>query len=356
MTEDEVHHETEPLALPPPMPAAPPRRRDRERLAWLILLLLVIIVLVGSSPYWAPALASLLPWSPPSQTAALAPLEQRLDEMGRRQAALERHVGQIEEQLQGSRASAGDANALADRIAAFEQRLGALEQRPRGGDPAEIGALGEQQRRLAQGQAENAERLARLEARPNAAAGARSDAALLLALGQLRAQLATSQPFAAELGAVAALGRHDPAVHEAVATLNAVADKGMPSVAVLAQRFQHQVVPAALHEAAAPEDEGWGAWMLAKLKGLVRIRAVGQSGAASHDPTEAALAHAEAALQAGDLAGAVDAAAGLPAPAAAAWLAAARQRLDAEQAVARLTSGVTARLVEADRNGAAAER
>src|SRR5579863_816814 len=98
MTEEDAHDEPESLALPPPA------RRDRERLAWLILLLLVVVVIVGSSPFWAPALASLLPWSPSSQTAvALAPLEQRLDEVGRRQAALERQLGQIAEELQGAR-------------------------------------------------------------------------------------------------------------------------------------------------------------------------------------------------------------------------------------------------------------
>jgi hypothetical protein len=289
-------------------------------------------------------------------TAALAPVEVRLDEAGRRQAALERHLEQIDEQAQAVRGSAVDADALAQRIAALEDRIAALELRPRGSDPAEIAAVQEELRHHAQTQSENAERIARLEARPNAAAGARNDAALLLALGQLRAQLATSQPFATELGAVAALGHHDPAVHDAVEPLSAIAAKGIPSVAVLAQRFQQQVVPAALHEADAPEDNGWGAWMWAKLKGLVSIRSVGQAGAASRDPTEAALARAETALRTNDLAGAVDAAASLPAAAAMGWLAAARERLAAEQAVARVTSAVTARLAEVDRAGAAAER
>jgi hypothetical protein len=361
MAEEEVRNEpeqeSEPLALPPPTPAAPRPRRDRERLAWLILVLLVVLVLVGSAPFWAPALASLLPWSPQTQvTAALAPIEARLDEAGRRQAALERHIEQIDEQAQAVRGGAVDADALAQRIAALEDRIAALEQRPRGGDPAEIAAIQEELRHHAQAQSENAERIARLEARPNAAAGARNDAALLLALGQLRAQLATSQPFATELGAVAALGHHDPAVHDAVEPLSAIAAKGIPSVAVLAQRFQQQVVPAALHEADAPEDNGWGAWMWAKLKGLVSIRSVGQAGAASRDPTEAALARAETALRANDLAGAVDAAASLPTAAATGWLAAARERLAAEQAIARVTSAVTARLAEVDRAGAAAER
>jgi len=356
MTEEQIHHEPELPALPPPTPAAPKPRRDRERLAWLILVLLVILVLVGSAPFWAPALAGLLPWSPQTQmTAALAPVETRLDETGRRQAAVEQHLQQIEEQAQGARASTVDANALAERIAALEDRIAALEQR-RGNDPAEIAAVQEQLRHHAQTQSENGERIARLEARPAAAAGARDDAALLLALGQLRAQLATSQPFAAELGAVAALGHHDPAVHEAVEPLSGVAAKGVPSIAVLAQRFQQQVVPAALHEAAAPEDNGWGAWMWAKLRGLVSVRSVGQAGVASRDPTEAALARAETALKSNDLAGAVDATASLPAAAATGWLAAARERVAAEQAVARLASAVTARLAEVDRAGAAAER
>jgi hypothetical protein len=351
MTEGESHQEPEPLALPPPepAPAAPPRRK-RDWVAWLILLLLVIVVLVGSSPFWAPALASLLPWSPRSQmAAAVAPIEQRLDEIARRQAALERQLGPVDEQLQGLAASGGAIHAL-------EQRVTALEERPRGDDAAEVGALQEQIRRVAQGQSENAERIAQLDQRRNAAAGASDDAALLLALGQLRSRLRTSQPFAVELGAVQALAHRDPEVGEALEPLTAPAVKGIPDLAKLTARFERQVVPAAQRETAAPEQEGWGAWLLAKLKSLVRIRPVGETGMASEDPIESALAQAEAALKAGDLAAAAEAAAHLPGPAAESWLATARQRLAAEEAVARATDTVTKQLLQSDRPGAAGER
>lgn len=353
MTDEEARQEQEPLALPPPEAApaaAPSPRRARERLAWPILLLLVIIVMLGSSPFWAPALAGLLPWSPSSRmAAALGPIEQRLDDVTRRQTALERHLGQFDEQLQGLAADGGAIHAL-------EQRIAALEERPRGSDPAALAAIQEQLRRIDQAQAADAERLARLETRPKAAEGERSDAALLLALGQLRSQLRTSKPFAAELGAVEALGHDDPEIKAALEPLSALAVKGIPTLAELTQRFERQVVPAAQRGAVAATEEGWGAWLLAKLKGLVRIRPVGQAGVASSNPIDSALAQAEAALDNGDLTGAVDAASSLPGPAAATWLAAARQRLAAEDAMERAAAAVTARVLKSDRPGAAGER
>jgi hypothetical protein len=360
MTE-ETREDAKPLALPPPEWAATRAAtwRRRERIGWLLLLALAAIGLAGSSPFWAPRLANVLPWSSRAETVAMpAPHDDRLDALAQEQAALAQEQGALAQKLAQIDGQIRGLGATAVAVNALEERVAALDKSSRGGDPAARAGLETQLQALAQTTAQTGDRLAKLETRRDAVTSERSDTALLLAIGQLRAQIETSLPFAAALGAVMALGRRDPQVQETLAPLKATAEKGIPSRAVLAQRFEQEVVAAALHAAPAAEagSVGWGAWFQAKLRGLVTIRPVGGAGAEARDPTDASLARAEAALAGGDLGGAVAAAESLPAPAAAAaqaWLAEARQRLAAEQAVAQLTESVTGRLAELDRTGAA---
>src|SRR5579859_5770157 len=79
---DWVMQTPKPIELPPIDDTAEAKQRPRERsagaAAWLALILVVVAALVGSSPYWAPGLAVLLPWGPRSTDEALAQLEQRL--------------------------------------------------------------------------------------------------------------------------------------------------------------------------------------------------------------------------------------------------------------------------------------
>ncbi len=168
-----------------------------------------------------------------------------------------------------------------------------------------------------------------------------------MALGQLRAQLETSRPYAAELATVTNLSRAEPELGEALKPLAARAQKGLPSTAVLAQRFTQELAPAVMRASAAPKGEDWEDRLWARLRGLVVIRRVGSAGAQSSDPIEAALAKGEAALAGHDLAGAVAAVEALPKPLPApaqAWLQDAQTRLADEDALSRATQQVTARL------------
>lgn len=322
-----------------------PRRR-LDLIGWLLLILIVVIALVGTSPYWAPAIASLLPWSPSAGgdrlAAQLDEVTQRVDALAQHQSALDQQLARLGTQGGGEQPQAA-VKDLAARIATLEQRPNAA------GAPAELASLQDDLGKLWAMEALNEGRIAKLEARGTAAAGQRADEALLLALGQLRAQVEGSRPFATELGALDALARNRPEMRDALQPLHAGAAKGIPGMAVLTRRFAQEVVPAALQATAAPTSDGWGDYISAKLRSLVVIRRVGDNGKTASDPVEAAIARAEAALAGNDLAGAVKATESLPGPPAApvqTWLADARERLAAEQALTKLTDSVTARLTD----------
>jgi hypothetical protein len=332
-----------------PMPedhVAPPHARRRfDRVLALASLLILLIVAVGTSPYWAPAIATLLPWSPhedaDAQAARLAQIEQHLDKLTQQQAALDQRLARTENQAAAAASSAA-LRDLAAKVAALEQHPA-----PASTDPAEIASLRGDLDKLAAAAAKDGERLAKLEARSDAAGNERGNEALLLALGQLRTQLESGHPFTAELQAVEALARNRADLHGPLQPLAAAAAKGVPRMTTLTQRFKEEVAPAMLRRAAAPPSDDWGDSILARLRSLIVIRRVGDAAATSSDPVEAAVAQAEQALSAGDLAGAVAAIESMPPQAAAPareWLADAHRRLSAEQALAKLSGAMTAQL------------
>jgi len=337
-----------PIELPPLAEAEEEKRRERSIRGGgaALVVLIIVLALVGTSPFWAPSLAGILPWSPQAtaDAPALAQLGERVDALAKRQAALEQRLQRSEEQLGGATAAQPTAAALKE----LGERVAQLEQRPAAsaGDADRMAALQEQLRKLGTDEAQNADRLSKIETQANEG-GARADEALLLALGQLREELESSRPFATQLGTVNALARSRPELRAALQPLDDAAQAGVPSLAVLRQRFTDEVTPAVLRQAAAPPSANWGDHIWSKLRSLVIVRRVGEGAASSDDPVQAALGRADAALTHGDLAGGVTAVESLP-PAAASpaadWLAAARQRLALEQAVARATGQLTARL------------
>jgi hypothetical protein len=343
---------------PPPAPAP-----HRASAAGLLLALVVMLALVGTAPFWAPALAPLLPWSPPPRSEALAReikrLDQRLGELAQRQAALDQSLARLDSAVKAA-ANPAAQQEMAAVLRQLNDRISELERRPNAPaiDPAQLAAL---QRDLAG--VENditglGERIGKLEARASAAGGERSDQALLLAFNQLRSAVDSGRPYTGELAAVEKLGGGE--LQQSLQPLAEGAQQPLPTVAMLAQRFRDQVAPALRRKPAAPAAaagagaESWGDWLKAKLGHLVTIRHVGENGlpAAASDPTGAAVAKAEQALAANDLAGAVNAIAALPESEqmpARDWLAQARRRLAADAALARLGDELTARLVAAAR-------
>jgi hypothetical protein len=313
-----------PPKLPPPGAAKPPRRPAPRVPATLSLcvILIVALALVGTSPYWAPPLMPLLPWSTaqesqqqpsPTQdqtTQQLAAIQQQLDQLTR----LSNRVSALENR------PAPDASAAVAPLAGQVQQL-----------DARIDQIDKLLVQLTRDAANNAESPQRV---------------LMIALASLGNAISTSRPFAAELASVEALGQNRKGWAASLQPLEAPAKTGIPSAAVLTQRFADDVAPAILRAAAnAPNSQqSLGDAMLARLKSLVIIRRVdGNGGSTSSNPTDQAIDEAQAALNKSDLAGAVKALGalnGAAAKAAQPWLQDAQQRIDAEQSLAKLSQDI----------------
>ena len=308
--------------------------------------LVLALLLVGSAPYWAPPLLQHLPWGAAHDTSQeVAALDARVDQTEAAHKTTEKRLGEIE-QRQAQVAAAATASPA---VTALTQRVAALETHPP--DTAEIAAalapvkqeLGQLTERLAAIETQ----LDKLATHSNAANGA-ADRMLLLAIVELRADIASSRSYAGELATVKAMAQDRPELAGDLKALAAQADAGIPSTALLAARFASDTAPAILRSAAPPPAEsGWGERILARIESLVVIHRIGGGPAATHDPIAAATTRAQTALDGGDLAGAVKALATLDGPAqtaAQSWLAAARQRLAAEATLDDMTARIAAHL------------
>ncbi len=347
--------EPEPVPLghsDPPAPLtiehdAPPAKRPRmpwRLVAVLVVLLLTVLGLVGTSPFWAPPLASLLPW----QSAAAGDESEQL-------AALGTRIDQLTRQQQERPAT--DDSPQRAALATLSRRIDDLEQRPATAPDAtndaaatlqpQIDRLQDTLRHQDAAVAALSQRLAAVESANRSVDRDTADRTLLLAVGELRGAIETSRPYAGELATVTALALGRGAADDDLALLKTSAAAGVPGVAVLAQRFRDETAVAILHAAATetPPDAGWRERTLARLRALVAIRrAAPTAGTPAPDdgasPAERAVDLAQAALDKGDLAGAVaalDKMSGAAATAAAPWLATAHDRLAAETALAHLT-------------------
>jgi len=284
------------------------KRRRFAAITWLVTSLILVLALVAASPYWAAPISSILPWNAggAANNAALGgrldAIEQRLNDLSGQAAipAAAPDLTAVEDKL---RDQAAALDRLQDNAQKLDQRLSALEAR--------ISHLSDDPQRL-----------------------------LLMSLGGLAAAIGTSRPYAGELGAAEALAAGKPDILAQLKTLESGAGQGIPGAAVLARQFSQNVAPALMRseaESTAP-GESWWRRILVRLESLVVIRRTDRAGAASADPVAAAAATAEAALDQGDIAGAVAAVEALPAENAApaqSWLALAKQRLAAEAAVAQ---------------------
>ncbi len=206
------------------------------------------------------------------------------------------------------------AAALSTRLDTFENRLGTMEDQVRGQAAAERNAL-------------------------------------LLAVGQLDDAVAVGQPFAQSLSLVGSYaGDSAPAADMTV--LQNYASSGVETMRVLRVRFGEEADAIIAADYDATADEGLFGEVVRNLSQLVIVR--------SRDPDDpgvnGVVSRTEAALNAGDLAGAVrevESLEGSPAQAAASWLAAAKDRLSVDTALASLAKALDA--TDAAPQAAAAE-
>jgi hypothetical protein len=296
----------------------------------------VALLVAGSAPFWTP----FLPWSAGGDAA----LEARVEASDTARRAAESRVARLETQLQQLEAAARNAAPATD-LAALSNRVASLERRPdtTAQSAQELATLRQETAGLSARLDAIDARLGKLAAAQSAEGG--NARMLFLALAALRVAVAGSGPFEGELAAVDALARGDATVESALQPLAAAAPSGMPSTALLAERFANETAPAIFRAAAAgpATGEGWGERILARIRALVIIHRVDGGG----DPTEIAVARARRALDSGDLAGAVAAAkslSGAAAAAAAPWLALAERRLAAQAALDQVAQQVAQRL------------
>jgi hypothetical protein len=235
------------------------------------------------------------------QRTQIAELGRRLDELGARQvdlapvqAAIDQNKAAIRQVDQAAQQARSEVEQLSGRITRLEQALQQLE------------------------------------------AGNQRAAHLAAALVGLDESLAAGRPAGRVLDQLQGAAPDDPAVAEAVRSLEPVRDRGPATVADLQARLD-ELRPRIASAEQARDGSGWIGAARRNITSLVDVHQVGQPEAASNQAVEqAANALAKGDVQAA--ASAIEPLAQSGNPAAQEWLTAARQRLDVQAAVERLRS------------------
>ncbi|MGZ5903955.1 MAG: uroporphyrinogen-III synthase [Reyranella sp.] len=367
-----------PSSPPPPLEAPmPPPVQVRRGLgvfgAFIIGLVTAVIVLAGaviSLPFWPEQVRVL--WRgqaviPPAPTPALDLQSVQAAANAVANAAVETakrdltaRLDDLEKRLRALSATAAEKPAGSDpAVAQLRSRVEALEGRPASAPTAatpspeadkemavlraEITTLHTALQALDQsvtGQREQTKALgdalgARNAGEQKALVAARASAVIGVA-ARLSAALDSGLPFATDLTLLAPLAQGDAKLTDVAAALQPYAQAGVASRAALAASFP-AVAKAALADDVA--DDSFGERLLGKVRGIVSLRRVGDD--VPGDSTEAKLARAEAALDAGDLGKAVDLVKSLPPQtnkATQAWLARAEAHLAAKRAIDALAA------------------
>ena len=296
----------------------------------------------------------------------LAPLTRRIEALDAARATLESRLATLEQRpaapggsASGAPAPAVDLTPLRSEIDSLKAEIARLSARTADApaapaiSPADIdqriasavtAARDAAERRIVELDAqvraartaltELAPKVSSLETSRGQAGDSGRRAALVVSLGALRAAVERGQSYAAELRAAAALGL--PA--DAVAALEPQAERGLPTIAALTQRFT-ALAPELLKAATPPSSDGSLLDRLtASAQSLVRVRPVGE---AAGDDVPTVIARIEAKLRRSDLAGALADLDKLPErvkTSTAAFAAEARARLGADTTLRRLSA------------------
>ncbi|MHA1113951.1 MAG: uroporphyrinogen-III synthase, partial [Alphaproteobacteria bacterium] len=316
-------------------PSGPPVGRSRRRWVPVIVFLAAVVGAAVLAWPWidrefGPRLRAWLPgaWLPGGVIAEPAP--ETPDPL----AVLERRLAELEAAARGLpvRAALDEAEARSRAaVAAMEAHLSelrdeiaALATRPQSAPGVSAEEATRMAARIQQQQAriENQEKTvaslaARLEKFESEAAAPPRAAAILLAVGQLRAAVDRGTPYVAEAAALEALfaKRPDPALSAALAALAPRAGSGVPTEADLRRRLPG-LARLVLAAPADPGDPGWLGKIRLRLATIITVRRTADGLSAGGPGPDAGadelLARAEARLAAADLAGAIAALATRP--------------------------------------------
>ncbi|VBB69464.1 Uroporphyrinogen-III synthase [invertebrate metagenome] len=277
-----------------------------------------------------------LPESTLQRLAALESAVSELTSTEQREALIhqittfESRINSISAQLDAVyRGSIGDTTAVDKRLTAFESRINSISAQLHTVAHESIDDPTAVDNRLTA-----LEEAVRRTTRQDATAAP----AWLLAVTQLREAVHRGSPFTTELHAARAFAEDVAIVDAAVAGFIAYAVTGLPTRSAIETRFD-SLNSAIARAAMSPEGDSWLAHALQRLLGAITIRRT--DGTATGNKTLAVMARAGTALHAGDLIEAVrimDSLQGLPARVAESWIAFARARATADEALARLTA------------------
>ncbi len=337
------------LFSPKASPAGPRQPRFLVPMVWLA-------VLLSLGTFFLQATQTTQPLPDPASSLRVTTLERRMDALARNEsrtapdpqiAARLKELGDRIDALAARPTPAGDPAGLGQHIDDLEKQLGDIQKKLAAGvTNDQLAALSAENQRLS-------EQVAELQKQITAFGTARQQNAaregVLLGAGQVALAAASGNPIGPGLATLRALAGDDPHLAAAIAELDTVASRPVPSFESLAARFSTAATAAlqAAQAEAAPAATGgpldaWWREMVRRLSAAVTIRKVGE---VTGDDPAARVARAEQRLAAHDLAGAVEALAsmtGAPARAVAGWLDDARARLALDKGLADLSSAAIA--------------
>ena len=266
-----------------------------------------------------------------SVAAALVRVEQMVTqslEAGNQQsAALRTVVDATQKRLDEVNAQQRELLALKDQVAKQEEA-----------DQRQLAALADTGNKVTGVRTDLEQRLTEVTGRLTALDAARErGVGLSIAAHGLEEALTSGEPFQPTIAIVSELAQGDPAITGVVDTLKPLAPIGVPTFAALAQQLG--TIEQTLTPVAQPPADDWLARTRENLEGLVNLHAADAEAV----PGQNAVQGATQALLNQDLAGAVSALQPLADQgnaAAQAWIAGARERLDATAAVGTLLEQV----------------
>jgi len=357
--------ETDPNPLPKPdtrslepvaiLPAdAPARRRSAAAIVALTVSLLVLLAVAGAGFvgwrfYFLPLQARVAALE--SQRIAGAPAGELADRVARLEADLAQRpkgapqpagdqLAALQQQVSELKATASDTDQLAKRLSDLQLAAGGHElltqsirdiQSSTAATQGEVERLGTQLSTL----------VARLDQVDTVLADRRQQSlraeAVILGVGQLRAALRQSKPFAKEAAGLRALVSADPEMLAVLDRIQPLADDGVSTLDELRSEFS-RLAPQVVRSAVVGNGESWWRQALYHVESVVSIRRVGES--APGDAVDGIVARAEAKLENDDLEGATSALqslAGMPADVVQSWIHEAQQRLMVDGAESELT-------------------
>ena len=227
----------------------------------------------------------------PDLTAGLSALEQN-------QQTLNDEIARLRSEIDALRAAMPKSGLIEERLLAVNARADAFEQKL-----VEESVKIERMERNKADASSVLSMMTRLEIterklRASNAEKARA-AALLLAVYQMRESAASGQSFLTEQQAALALASSKPRIAEYLRSLSVAADQGVWTKTALTQSFSAYADKAVLSESVSPKQD-WFHQALNSLKKLVVIRRI--DAVTQEDmSTQAVLARAQQAVNAGDL-------------------------------------------------------